>query len=76
MARLPITIATWDYDRVRALVDGRFPRPRENIRRMKCPRGRADNFPCTGAVAFPMIGQPAARVAAPFSNPSNPKETP
>jgi 4,5-dihydroxyphthalate decarboxylase len=23
MARLPITIATWDYDRVRALVDGR-----------------------------------------------------
>ena len=23
MSRLPITIATWDYDRVRALVDGR-----------------------------------------------------
>ena len=23
MARLPVTIATWDYDRVRALVDGR-----------------------------------------------------
>jgi 4,5-dihydroxyphthalate decarboxylase len=23
MARLPITIATWDYDRVRALIDGR-----------------------------------------------------
>ncbi len=25
MARLPITIATWDYDRVRPLVDGRVP---------------------------------------------------
>ncbi len=25
MSRLPITIATWDYDRVRALVDGRVP---------------------------------------------------
>jgi 4,5-dihydroxyphthalate decarboxylase len=23
MSRLPITIATWDYDRVRALTDGR-----------------------------------------------------
>lgn len=23
MSRLPITIATWDYDRVRPLVDGR-----------------------------------------------------
>ena len=23
MARLPITVATWDYDRVRALMDGR-----------------------------------------------------
>lgn len=23
MSRLPITIATWDHDRVRALVDGR-----------------------------------------------------
>ena len=23
MSRLPITIATWDYDRVRALADGR-----------------------------------------------------
>jgi 4,5-dihydroxyphthalate decarboxylase len=25
MSRLPITIATWDYDRVRALADGRVP---------------------------------------------------
>jgi len=23
MSRLPITVATWDYDRVRALTDGR-----------------------------------------------------
>ena len=23
MSRLPITVATWDYDRVRALMDGR-----------------------------------------------------
>jgi 4,5-dihydroxyphthalate decarboxylase len=25
MSRLPITIASWDYDRVRALIDGRVP---------------------------------------------------
>jgi 4,5-dihydroxyphthalate decarboxylase len=25
MARLPLTIATWDYDRVRAIADGRVP---------------------------------------------------
>ncbi len=25
MSRLPITVATWDYDRVRALTDGRLP---------------------------------------------------